>query len=327
MKKKIIILLALVLAGPLSLLSTVSAVDETGSIRKDCTDRGYLLITPGHFKYGLLEPGSSYTETFTAINSCETGGEALTFNLTVEPYWVSGETYEPVFSGQTNRTKLSEWVTFPDGTEYTLEPTEQVEIRVRVKVPNNAVGGGQYAAVMANIVPTKDNTTSINAQARIAILLHSTINGEVEYRGRLISQSITGFTFDPSIKTSSVVENTGNADFEATYRLKISPFFDEEEIVYETAHTKLILPETKRIFEQSWDEAPALGIFRVNQEIDYVDENGEQTTISYSQISIICPLWLILLIVLIITMIVIAVIMKKKQRSKKDSKKPSWEQE
>lgn len=325
MKKIILALMAFI--GVITLgfgVTNASAEEIDVDSGKQYTDRGYLLISPATLKYGLLEPGSNYTETIRAYN---VGGKSLTFDLTSEAFWVQDGTYDAVFSEPSNRTKLSEWITFPDGTEYTIEPNENVEIRIRVKVPKDAIGGGQYAAVMANIKPNNESgEASVQAQARIALQVYSTINGEITYKGALKAQSIAGFSFEPIIKTSSTIENTGNADFEAKYHLTIKSVFGGD-IAHEDTQEKIVLPETTRIFEQSWGGAPALGIFNVSQEITYVNENGEQVVETYEKVTIICPLWLIVIVAAFIVLaIVYAVVSSKKRKAGKNSKKASWEQ-
>jgi len=299
--------------------------DELTDDGWEYTDRGYLLVSPNRLRYGTLEPGSNYTETFMAYNI---GDQPISFKLSAEPFWVEDETYAPIYSEATNRTKISNWITFPNATEYTLAPRNQegdrVEITVRVKVPSDAVGGGQYAAVMANIIPPDADANSFQARSRIALPLYSTINGDVIYRGKIVNRSISGFSFAPIIRTSSTIENTGNADFEAKYHLLIKSFFGSK-TAYDDTQEKIILPETKRIFEHSWEDAPALGIFNVTQEITYVNENGEQVTDSYKRVTILCPLWLILVILTIVVLAVIAITYQKKSRNIKH-KKSSWEQ-
>jgi len=287
---------------------------------------GYLLISPNQFRYGILEPGSNYTETFMAYN---VGDQPISFNLSAEPFWVKDGTYEATYSEATNRTKISTWITFPGGTKYTLAPRDQdgdrAEFTVRIKVPSDAIGGGQYAAVMANIESADPGPGSFHAQSRIALFLYSTIDGDIIYSGKIINRGISGFSFNSIVKTSSTIENTGNADFEAHYRLLVEPFFGNK-VAYDNTETKIILPETKRIFEQNWDGAPTLGIFNATQEITYVNENGEQVTDSFKHVVIICPLWLILIVIAIITSIVVANIAQRKKR-KINHKKPSWDQE
>ncbi|MCL1839628.1 hypothetical protein FWF89_01325 [Candidatus Saccharibacteria bacterium] len=336
MKKKIsLMLLALVsiiaLGGVLQTASVLADEFDIDRIEEQY-QQGYLLISPNRLRYkGLLEPGKSYTETFMAYNI---GAEPISFNLTVEPFGVKGEDYEPIYSEATNRTKVTDWVSFPTGTEFTLAPRnerdernnyiDRIEITVRIKVPSDAIGGGQYAAVMANIVSTNPGP-SVGAKARIALLLYSTINGDVVYKGAIINQAISAFSFEPIIKTSSTVENSGNADFQATYRISVEPFFGGE-LAYENTEEKIIMPETKRIFEQNWDSAPALGIFNVTQEITYINEDGQEVTDTFKRLTIICPLWLILVVIAILVLLIIAIIIKRKRRKMKGSKKPSWEQ-
>jgi len=344
--KKYTILILLILVGLIT-LGSVPATDyvhaediEAIELESDIldagksSDRGYLIISPTHLRYdGILEPGNTYTKSFRAINI---GSKPITFNLTIEPFSVEDETYKPIYSQPTNHTKITDWITLPEGKRFTLEPQGgdnldecdgcYVDLPIRVRIPIDAVGGGQYAAVMANIEPTEDEEGSsiVQAVARIALPIYSTVNGDLVYKGNIINQRITNFTFEPIIKTTSTVENLGNADFLASYHLSIEPFFGGE-TAYDETQEKIIMPETKRIFSQNWEDAPLLGIFNVTQEITYLDEDGKEVTDTFKRLSIICPLWLILIVIAILILFVISIIFDKKRR-KAGNKKPSWEQ-
>ena len=339
MKKKILFLFTLMLAATQAFAPVANAIEDEGDNGIDSitsediekgkyADRGYLVISPVRVRYGRIEPGKVYTQTFRAINA---GGAPISFELTVDPFWVENDTYRPIYSEPSNRTKITDWISFPDGTKYTLAPNDihgdddEVEIRVRVKVPLDITGGGQYAAIMANIINSGEKE-NVDLRARIAVPVYSTISGDVSYHGKLIDRSISGFSFDPSINATATIENSGNADFEATYKLIIESFFGDEEI-NKQEEVKILLPETKRIHKQSWNEAPALGVFNVTQEITYLNENGEEVVDTFKSIVVICPLWLILIVFLIIILIIIVAIMNSKRRKhEKKNKKPSWEQ-
>jgi len=334
MKRKILLaFLALISVAAIGVSTAFADEFDLDGINSNSeyVDKGYLIVTPNRLRFdGILEPGNIYTTSFRAINI---GGKPLTFNLTIEPYGVRSENYDPVYSEPTNRTKITDWITILGDTEFTLEPQAgrhrcddcSVEIIVRVNVPANAVGGSQYAAIMANIIPTEPSTSSISALARIALALHATINGgDLEYSGTLLDRRISAFSFKPVIRTSSSVKNDGNADFVASYHLLIKSFFGDR-TAYDKTEDKIIYPDTIRFSEQNWDEAPALGIFNVTQEITYINENGEQVTDTFRRVTIICPLWLIAILIAILTVLTIAIIFRK-QHHKTGHKKPSWEQ-
>ncbi len=200
-------------------------------------------------------------------------------------------------------------------------------------MPSDAVGGGQYAAIMANLEQSKDQSGGFAAEARIALLLHSTIDGDVTYSGCLVNHGITGFTLNSAIRTTSTLENTGNSDYEAVYRMVVEPFFGGES-VYEDKQEKVIFPETTRVFEQVWGEAPSLGMFNVTQEISYLNEAGEQVTDTFRSLAVICPLWLILVVFAIVVLCFVAVVLQVRARQKRSggkgrgrgARKPSWEQ-
>ena len=107
----------------------------------------------------------------------------------------------------------------------------------------------------------------------------------------------------------------------------VEPTFSQEHDSLENTQEKIIMPETKRIFGQNWEEAPLLGIFNVTQTITYLDEDGKAVTDTFKRISIICPLWLIILVIAILILFIISVIFNRKRRKAGHNKKPSWEQD
>ena len=319
MKRSTKILLALLLLISTAISTGIlqpspTFADQFDPEKEVFSERGYLLISPAKLHYGVIESGNVYSQTFKAYNI---GEEALTFELTAEAFSVVNYTYDPIYSEATNRTRIADWVSFPDGTVYTLAPRGQdgdrAEINIRVRVPDNIIGGGQYAAIMANIQPPDTNSGPVQAVARIAIPLYSTINGDLIYKGKFISQAIPSFSFRPIIKTTSTLENHGNADFQASYHLLVEPFLGGEP-AFKISQDKIILPETTRIFEQNWEGAPALGIFKVTQSIAYIDESGTEITDTFRRVVVICPLWLILIVLIIIALLVSSFIIRKKRR-------------
>lgn len=75
-----------------------------------------------------------------------------------------------------------------------------------------------------------------------------------------------------------------------------------------------MLPETTRYITQKWDEAPAVGIFRVRQTV-YYDSTDNEPSIT-EKIVIICPIWLMFVILFVIFALIIYFVAKAKARKK-----------
>ena len=73
----------------------------------------------------------------------------------------------------------------------------------------------------------------------------------------------------------------------------------------------LILPESERYNTLSWDEAPAVGIFRVRQTIEIFDDVS-----TVERVVVICPFWLLFVIVVGLIAAILWIVAKFKSRQK-----------
>ena len=77
-----------------------------------------------------------------------------------------------------------------------------------------------------------------------------------------------------------------------------------------------VLPDTSRTGVLTWSDAPKLGIFKVTQEISFLDQS-----FTFSQVVLICPIWLIALVIVLIIALIVRIIYRVK--SHKQSTKPT----
>ena len=266
-----------------------------------------------------LEPGHETTGTISVMNS---GRLPFAFNLSVAPYQVNSETYEPNFSTSNVYTKLAEWVSFAQDS-YTLEPDTAVEIEFKISVPEDAMGGGQYAAIMITSNDSANASSPLQLTSQVAAILNGRVSGEaMKPEGEIVEQKIPFFIMDKPLQISETTYNTGNVDFQVYHAMTITNFFTGEEVITPTtknfegiivgSESTMVLPGTSRSHTLTWDGAPKLGIFRVKQTIMFLDEE-----ISDEQLVIFCPLWLILGIVGLIILLIIWIILAAKRHKRK----------
>ncbi len=239
-----------------------------------------------------LEPGKSYEFSFTVQN---VGTMPFNYSTEAVPYSVTDSNYSPDYSTVATYSQIAEWVTFYDDTSTgLLQPGESIEVPFRIDVPADVASGAQYAAIMARTGDGNSETANIQTINRVGMILYANIAGNTREEGEIIDNKVPGFLFDPPITVTGLVKNTGNVELTAKYTVKIWPFFSGETVYNneENPGTLDIMPETTRFSTITWEGAPKLGIFNVEQTIELT---GETNTVK--KIVIICPVWLLFIIV------------------------------
>lgn len=264
-----------------------------------------------------LIPGESIEAQIKVSN---VGRLPFSFTPLARPYQVLNDTYDPDFSTENSYTKLHNWITF-ESPEYHLEPNAEVLVNFRIDVPDDAPAGGQYAAVIFETRDSIDAAATFQAINQIASLLYAHVAGETHEMGLLMTHSIPFLRLGSPIIVTTNVKNDGNIDFRVGHKMTIWNFFTGEEIINpETvandgttpgSSSPPILPATSRFSQLSWDGTPALGLFRVRQEITFLDENHV-----FEQLVFVCPIWLVLLMLFFIFLLIFWIILRIHGRKK-----------
>lgn len=265
-----------------------------------------------------LIPGEQRTGSVSIVN---TGKAPFSFSVSASPYQATGEGYDADFSTVNTYTSLATWITF-DQDSYSAEPGETIEAKFTIDVPADAVGGGQYAAIMAYTEDSADSNASIAVASQIAAILYGRVNGpEMHPEGEIVDQHIPGFLLGGPLEISETAYNTGNVDFTVYHAVTITDFFTGEEIINpETTDSEkriigsdnsVVLPGTSRSNTIVWENTPKIGVVRVQQKILILDEE-----LNSEQIVIFCPLWLILSVAGLVALLAlwIALIVRRHRR-------------
>lgn len=265
-------------------------------------------VSPVRFELDL-KPGKTTTETFKVQN---TGARQFSYDVSVVPYSVTNEDYEADFSTETQYSDIVKWVSFSQ-TSGTLEPDEEDEITVTVKVPTNVPDGGQYAAIMATMNESSTSGTGVSIVRQVGILLYSNVEGRTIKTASIEENKIPGFIFNPPITVTSLVKNSGNVHAEASYVLQVFPLFGDEEVYTneENPIEQMVLPGTNRYNELSWEGAPALGIFRVKQTVKIFDEVSVTEKLVF-----LCPIWFLFIVLLLIFCVIFWIVSRVRSRRK-----------
>lgn len=270
----------------------------------------HLQVSPVKQKISIT-PGSSYSGSFKVQN---VGTEPFEYSVYATPYSVIGENYDPDYTDKTNYSQIAEWVTFDYRTEKgALQPGTSVEVNYTVNVPVDVPAGGQYAALMAQTDSGNAENATVSVTRRVGMILYATVPGETRATGKIIKNTVNSFFFNPPISVSSLVENTGNIEQTATYTVKIYPLFSNEAVFSneDTPDTRDIYPDTSRFNSISWEGAPQIGLFNVEQKIQL----GDQESV-VNKLVLICPLWLLFIIFALIFMMIFWLVSRARGRKR-----------
>lgn len=290
-------------------------------------------VSPQDQEY-VLAPGQSVTGEVEAINPSDAEGDFY-YIAEVVPYSVSDDgKYTMNFEATDDHTDIVNWVTMSDNDESgvkevhgVLKPGETGKAYYTIAVPKDARGGGQYFAVrVKNDVDAaqkaeKDDTVVIKEVIGIASLVYVEVSGDITVKGEITDNNIPSFVLTPPISTSFVVKNEGNTHALISYYLQVFPLFSDEEIytTEEDMNSKYVLPGATRAITQTWDDTPAVGIFKVRQTVYYNSTDSEPSVTE--KLVIVCPVWLMFIIFFVIAAAIIWIVMRVKARSKKSGNK------
>ncbi len=270
----------------------------------------YLKASPTSIRLNELKPGETVTEQFRVLNG---GAKDFEYELSAAPYSVSTEQYKEDFATETKYNDIAKWITFSkDKGSLAAGDTEEIEITV--KVPKDVPAGGQYAAILVKMVAPgseQDGGVGFGTEQQVGIIVYADVDGQTRKEGSISDVKVNGFLFNPPITATSVVENTGNVHAEATYILQVYPLFGGEEVYTneEQPEVRVILPETRRFNQISWDGAPQLGAFRVKQTVKFL---GKEEVVE--KMVFLCPLWFLFIILVLIFLIVFWIVSRVRGR-------------
>lgn len=277
----------------------------------------------------FMEAGGTY-RGYVDITNPLAATSVLHYKVSVMPYGVVDEEYLADFANISDYTAIANWVTIlePEGV---LEPNETRRVYYEIKVPEDAIGGGQYCALAIRNVPEDDNMKSgvqIQDVLEITSIVYAQVDGEILRGGEILGNNIPTFSLTNPITTSIYVKNDGNTHQDVTVTLNVHSAFtgekidiggktstasEEDDEFGDSYFTELIMPETTRYISYNIEGLPSLGVFRVSQEVSFAGSINNN-----EQIVFMCPGWFIGAVLLTIACLVISFWgMRRRRRAKK----------
>jgi hypothetical protein len=256
MSMRLLFLFAGVLVSAFALISPVSAQQPTS-----------ISITPLRSE-GEIAPGFVYSGSFTVTNR---GVSSREVGLSAETFAVINPAYDYVFKTNTPETS---WVTF-DRNSVVLKKDESATIRYEVSIPIGTEPGGYYLALFATNQLDDENLSGITPTERVASLLYLNVTGEASRVGTLVQLTSPSVVFS-SADWSAVLQNTGTLHYRSNYSASVYTLFGHKLSTHEDS--RLILPSSVRLIENSLKLPEVLGIYKVTYTIGLGDSPAEQHT-------------------------------------------------
>jgi len=279
-----------------------------------------------------LNASSVYEDTFTVSNN---GSSDMRFETYAAPYAYSysesDDSYQLGFNKENTYTQITRWITFrqTDGTyaekaTFVVAPGTSVEVAYKITTPESIPAGGQYAVLFAHTLTADPTSSGIKTEASPGLVIYGRAQGETKASSEISNMKIDTIMLVENqekqiINASAKVKNTGNVDFMASGKLKVTGIFGQ--VYYETqgisAKSRVsIIPESELPVSDSWDETPFFGLFNVEWTV--TGSGGASETITRF-VAIIPPAVIItaILLLTIITVWIIIVLRKRKERRSK----------
>ena len=275
---------------------------------------------------------SVYEDKFTVSNN---GSSDMRFEVYAAPYAYTyseaDDTYQLGFSKENTYTQITRWITFKqeDGNyaekaTFTATPNSSVDVEYRISTPETIPAGGQYAVLFAHTLSGEVNGSGIKTEASPGLVVYGRAEGETvassEIKDLQINSTLTQDGQEKSIiNASAKVKNTGNVDFMASGKLKVTGIFGQT--YYETTGLSgesrvSIIPESELSVSDSWDETPFFGLFNVEWTV--TGNGGTSETIT--KFVVIMPPVIIITAILLLTIIIVWIIIVLRKRKERRSK-------
>ncbi|MBO7657614.1 hypothetical protein J6S55_03180 [Candidatus Saccharibacteria bacterium] len=261
-----------------------------------------------------LNPGDTYTGSFWIVNP-EENTASIKYTLQVKSFYRDDDS-KAIFEDVEGRGRIAEWITLDVPESNILAPKTSDEIKYTIKVPSNAPGGGQYAAIAATSIISDNNGASAVNLSETIVMAHTIfaeITGQTKKSGEITDLSSPGFISDGDIVAKSRVANTGNVHGTATYTLEVYPIFSDHPIYSNASNPdkKLILPDRTIIHETAFENTPSVGLFNIYYKVEF--ESGEVKELR--KLVIKCPVWVVFIIFLVLIGLTTLAVIKIKKRS------------
>ena len=255
----------------------------------------------------VIAPGDTIRRNFKVINS---GSDSFKADISVTPYHVEGENYDPKFTQLAGTVSPLSWVTV-NSAKVTLKPGDSADIDYSVTVPKNASPGGYYLVLFAETNPVKKTSGGVVPHNRVGNILYITVKGAVKNSGTLKPADLKHIAIQSVLPIGVKVGNTGGVHFVSTTTIDVKNITGKK--VYHASLERYVLPQTERLVTADWQPSSPVGLYTVSRSATVA---GVKKTLPDQWVLHVQP-WFFTLFIALIVLIVIYGFTRRIRSSKK----------
>ena len=250
-----------------------------------------------------LKAGETYTGTVVVANPM-TAEQNFAYKVSVAPYSVEGTMNNANFATESLRSQITKWITI-DKPSGVLAPNESAEITYTITVPEDAPGGGQYAAIMVGSDNTAPQAQGVNIQNiyEIASIIYARVDGEIKRSGEITENDIPGFVTAMPLTVSTELQNSGNIHETASVRVTVNNFLNGSQVYPAEGEDgileEIVMPDSSRMVSRELGSLSPVGLYQITQSVTYMGQ-----TSSNSQLVVACPVWFMAMVALTLGVII-----------------------
>lgn len=209
-------------------------------------------------------------------------GENLNFNLFIrndsdwdEKYYITIEGFSDVHGERKffENPLEKEWVEIQK--EIFLKSKEDIQIPVKINIPESAPPGGHFLAIWVGSGSPKKEVDQVGIVARVAALVFINIRGNTVYKADIIKFNVKRVVWNFPVKFVYAIKNEGNTYITPKGSIDIKNIFGKEVASLPVNPRELqILPNTQRDLETEWQGKFAFGIYKAIFNMTYGENNN-----------------------------------------------------
>jgi len=305
MKKKLSLIILIIFLPVLALLTKSVLAQQVVKIT----------AIPPRVENLTAEPGEVITRGIKVRNLSD---QEMALETKISDFIVQDDKGVPIFlsdKAQTeNRWALSQWVNVSP-TRFILKPGETQALDLVIVVPEDAMPGGHYAAVLyqptAGRVGTEGSATEIIPN--VASLIYLTVSGDINEDAFVKRMDIPKFSEYGPIDIATEIENLSDVHIKPLATVRVYNLLNRLSTSLKLEELN-IFPGKSRLYQNTWQRKWLFG--RYKAVLDGTYGNQGQTLLATAYFWVV-P-WKIILIALLVSILTILLIAYfKKKREKK----------
>jgi hypothetical protein len=236
--------------------------------------------------------GQKFSRTLDVVNTVD---RTITFYPQVLNFHTDNQEGKPTFFSSQERYSrfaASSWVSF-SVESFTIEPNERLKVDYSIEVPDDALAGGRYGAILFSTEQPQlgEQDTEVGLVGLIGTLLMLTVPGQIQEQMVIEDFSAPSFLIRPPAEFSILMGNYGGTHVKPKGGITIKNWFNKNRDFLEVNQTEAsILPDSKRRFDSLMDfDWTAVGRYTATANFSY----GTNGTVTEFRTFYIIPIWLL----------------------------------